>query len=72
MTAAEIFFIVVWTLIFQLLYHDLFPPRRMLFVQGDRRDYHLMDKINAREDKYEICEVVSYKRLQIGLRIMMR
>ena len=62
MTAAEIFFIVVWTLIFQLLYRDLFPPRRMLFVQGDRRDYHLMDKINAREDKYEICEVISYKK----------
>lgn len=71
MTAAEIFFIVVWTLIFQLLYRDLFPPRRMLFVQGDRRDYHLMDKINAREDKYEICEVFPIKRecmrLQIGL-----
>ena len=25
-------------------------------------DYHLMDKINAREDKYQICEVVSYKK----------
>ncbi len=62
MTLAEILFIVIWTLIFQLLYSDLFPPRRMLFVQGDRRDYHLMDKINAREDKYEICEVISYKK----------
>lgn len=62
MTLAEVLFIVIWTLVFQLLYSDLFPPRRMLFVQGDRRDYHLMDKINAREDKYEICEVISYKK----------
>lgn len=62
MTLLEILFIVVWTLIFQALYRDMFPPRRMLFVEGDRRDYHLMDKINAREDKYEIREVISYKK----------
>ena len=62
MTVGEIVFIVIWTLLFQILYSNLFPPRRMLFVQGDRRDYHLMDKINAREDKYEICEIISYKR----------
>lgn len=62
MTMAEVLFIVIWTIVFQILYSDLFPPRRMLFVQGDRRDYHLMDKINAREDKYEICEVISYKK----------
>ena len=33
----------------------------MIFIEGDRDDYHLMDKINAREDKYQICEVFSYK-----------
>lgn len=71
MTLAEVLFIVIWTMIFQLLYSDLFPRRRMLFVQGDRQDYHLMDKITAREDKYEICEVISYKKgmLEIAKRI---
>lgn len=62
MTLVEIAFIVTWTLVFQTIYTGMFPPRRMLFVEGDRRDYHLMDKINAREDKYEICEVISYKK----------
>ena len=35
MTVGEIVFIVIWTLLFQILYSNLFPPRRMLFVQGD-------------------------------------
>lgn len=62
MTGLELIFIVVWTMIFQMIYRNMFPPRRMLFIEGDRKDYHLMDKINAREDKYQICEVVSYKK----------
>lgn len=61
MTLGDVAFIVFWTLLFHAIYRNIFPPRRMLCVEGDRRDYHLMDKINAREDKYEICEVVSYK-----------
>lgn len=62
LTIGEIAFIVIWTLVFQAIYRNLFPPRRMLFVEGDRKDYHLMDKMNAREDKYQICEVISYKK----------
>lgn len=61
LTIGEIVFIVLWTMIFQILYRNMFPPRKMLFIQGDRNDYHLMDKINSREDKYQICEVISYK-----------
>lgn len=62
MTVADIVFIVIWTLVFQTGYSNMFPRRRMIFVEGDRRDYHLVDKINSREDKYEICEVISYKK----------
>lgn len=60
-TVGDIIFIFVWTQLFQMIYQNIFPPKRMLFVEGDRKDYHLMDKINSREDKYEICEVISYK-----------
>lgn len=62
MTVADIVFIVIWTLVFQSGYSNMFPRRRMIFVEGDRRDYHLVDKINSREDKYEICEAISYKK----------
>lgn len=60
-TVGDIVFIFAWTQLFQMVYQNMFPPKRMLFVEGDRRDYHLMDKINSREDKYEICEVITYK-----------
>lgn len=61
MTVAEIFFIVLWTLLFQMIYLGLFPPKKMIFIEGDRDDYHLIDKMKTRNDKYQICEVISYK-----------
>lgn len=62
MTLAEAVFIVLWTMLFLILYRNMFPPHRMLLIEGDRKDYHLRDKMNAREDKYEICETISYKK----------
>lgn len=61
MTLADLVFIFAWTILFHLIYKDIFPPRKMLLITGDRQDYHLRDKINSREDKYEICESVSYQ-----------
>lgn len=61
MTLVDVVFVIIWTVAFQAVYQHLFPPRRMLFVAGDRQDYHLRDKINSREDKYEICAAVSYR-----------
>lgn len=61
MTVAEILFIVGWTCIFHIIYRNLFPPRKMIFVEGDRDDYHLIDKMKLRDDKYQICEVISYR-----------
>lgn len=62
LTLAEAVLIVVWTMLFQMLYRNMFPPYRMLLIEGDRKDYHLRDKMNSREDKYEICETISYKK----------
>lgn len=62
MTMADILFICIWTWVFQLFYKHMFPPRKMLLIAGDRRDYHLKEKINSREDKYEICKSVSYHK----------
>lgn len=52
--------ITVWTLIFQWVYSKIFPPRKMLLISGDQHNYHLFEKMNAREDKYEICKTVTY------------
>lgn len=62
MSLAEFALILLWTLVFQIVYSKLFPPKKMLLISGDRSDYHLLEKINARDDKYEICKVVNYRR----------
>lgn len=62
MTGADFLVIVIWTMAFQKFYMWIFPPRRMLLVSGNRADYHLLQKMNARDDKYEIKDLISYKR----------
>lgn len=59
---AEALVALVWTTAFQWIYSGMFPPRRMLLITGDRSDYHLRDKINARDDKYIIEKTVNYRR----------
>lgn len=59
MTGLDFLIIVTWTLIFQWIYIKMFPPRKMLLISGKRSDYHLVEKINSREDKYEICKKVN-------------
>ena len=54
--------VVLWTTIYQWLYNWMFPPRRMLLISRDRSDYHLMEKINSRDDKYIIEKMVNYRR----------
>jgi exopolysaccharide biosynthesis polyprenyl glycosylphosphotransferase len=61
MTVVDSLVIIFWTLFFQKVYLWLFPPRRMLLVSGNRSDYHLMEKMNTREDKYEIKEAMNYR-----------
>ncbi len=53
--------IVVWTLFYQWIYSKIFPPRRMLLISGEGSDYHLFEKMNGREDKYEIDKIVDYR-----------
>lgn len=59
LTLLDFIVIIVWTLIYQWIYGKLFPPRKMLLISGKRSDYHLVEKINSREDKYEICNTMN-------------
>lgn len=58
---ADAVLISCWTVFFQWFYCKIFPPRKMLLISGGHSDYHLMEKMNAREDKYEICKIISYR-----------
>lgn len=58
---AEVLFIVPWVFIVRKLYVLLYPPRQMLVIYGDYSPNDLMDKINTRKDKYNICASVCYR-----------
>lgn len=61
MTCIQSVAIIIWASVFQWFYAELFPPRKMIMVCGDRSSFGLKDKMNAREDKYDICELVNIK-----------
>ncbi len=56
---AEMVFIIPWVYIVRKLYVLLYPPRQMLVIYGDYSPEDLMDKINTRKDKYNICASIS-------------
>lgn len=58
LTGQDLIVIFGWTLIYQWVYGRLFPPRKILLISGKRSDYHLVEKVNSREDKYEICKII--------------
>ena len=62
LTAGQVVVITVWVLLFQRVYNKIFPPRKMILVYGERPAFGLKNKINARDDKYNICELVNINR----------
>lgn len=61
MGLAEILFIIPWVLLVRKAYQYLYPPRQMLVIYGDYSPDDLMNKINTRKDKYNICASESYR-----------
>lgn len=60
MAAIEILFILPWVYLVRKFYAWLYPPRRMLVIYGDYSPNGLIQKINTRKDKYDVCASVSY------------
>lgn len=56
--AVDFIFCIVYDLIGIRIYLMIFPPIRLLQVNGDY-DNHLRLKISNRSDKYEVCEEIS-------------
>lgn len=54
----DIMVISIWTIITDLLFKKIFPPRQMLLIYGNRPSLTLMHKMNCRKDRYEICRII--------------
>lgn len=59
MTVVDLAIVMIWAFAFKKLYVFLFPRRRLLLVYGKNPMFHLMNRIDTREDKYEIAMKVS-------------
>lgn len=61
MTVIEVMVIVPFVYAVRFIYVRLYPPRKMIVVYGHYSPDYLIDKINTRKDKYNICASVSYE-----------
>lgn len=58
MTGIDLVIVVVWVVAMRWVYTRLYPPRQMLMIYGEHNPIDLRDKLETREDKYAIKEMV--------------
>lgn len=58
MMLAEIAVAGVWTFVSDRLYKQFFPPRRLLFISGERPVDDILRKFETRKDKYNILKCI--------------
>lgn len=62
LTVIEFMIVFPWAYITRLLFTRLFPPRRLLVIYDERSPKHIIEKINARPDKYHVCESINVSK----------
>lgn len=58
MMLAQIAVSAVWTIVSHKLYQRFFPPKRLLFISGERPTEDILKKFETRRDKYDIIKCV--------------
>lgn len=61
MFVVQMVIISMWVYLFDHLYSKWFPPKKMILVYGERPVFGLKEKMNSREDKYNICDMVDIR-----------
>lgn len=59
LTAAQMVFAWLWCFSFTKLFANIYPPRRMLMIYGNKSAKQLIRKMSSRVDKYIIDEILS-------------
>lgn len=59
LTFIDLVVVMIWAFAFKKIYALMFPKKRLLLVYGKKPMFHLMDRIDTRDDKYEIAETMS-------------
>ncbi|MFP3153692.1 sugar transferase [Lachnospiraceae bacterium ZAX-1] len=61
LTTAELVVILPSIFIIRYLFTRLYPPRKMIVIYGEYSPQDLIEKINSRKDRYDICATESVK-----------
>lgn len=56
MAVMQIVWVIVWIFVSGFIYRNVFPPRRLLLVHGDRPINTILEKFASRKDKFEVCK----------------
>ena len=59
LTGAEYLVILPGVYMVRFIYTRLYPPRKMLVIYGEHSPDELIQKINSRRDKYNVCATAS-------------
>lgn len=59
MTLVQIGIAGVWTFVSHRVYAQLFPPRNLLLISGDRPIDDILSKLNSRKDKYNVVKCLN-------------
>lgn len=59
LTGTELLVILPGVYLVRFIYTRLYPPRKMIVIYGEHSPQELIDKINARKDKYNVCATAS-------------
>ena len=62
MVIIQIVFETLWVILIQHIYMLFFPPRKLIVIYGNYPPENFLLKINARRDRYQICEVLNYQQ----------
>lgn len=56
MMVLEAVWVIIWINVASLVYRNVFPPRRLLLVHGDRPIEDILAKFNSRKDKFQVSK----------------
>ncbi|MBP5198162.1 MAG: exopolysaccharide biosynthesis polyprenyl glycosylphosphotransferase [Lachnospiraceae bacterium] len=60
MTIVQIIIVIVWISIANLIYKNVFPPRKLAVIHNGRSSINLNEKFELRKDKYKVVENIPY------------
>ena len=62
MAASQMLFANIWVYLTRHVYLHFYPPRKIIVIYGNYPLADFLRKLNTRNDKYEICEILNYQR----------